>query len=69
MSKLVPVRVRLAKSVAPEAHTGLIGLDQKTRPRGVHAISKVYRHTTRLPALTPVLGYDSPVRDTVAVQR
>ena len=68
MSKLVPVRVRLAKSVAPAAHTGLDRLSQKTRPQGVHAISKVYSRTTGLPAVTPVLVYDSPVKVTVAVQ-
>ena len=70
MSKLVPVRVRLAKSVAPEAHSGLNRLRSKnTSTGGVCAISKVYSRTTGLPAVPPVLGYDSPVKVTVALQR
>ena len=68
MSKLVPVRVRLAKAVAPAAQTAMNRFRPKTRPQGVHAVSKVYSRTTGLPAVTPVLGYDSPVKVTVARQ-
>ena len=39
MSKLVPVRVRLDKSVAPEAHSGLNRLRSKNTSTGGGALS------------------------------